>query len=608
MNKDLNPCKQLLGAQFDRVLMDALQSLVDNETDNRVVDYVKHADKKLAQGFSLKPQNAPKFRERIKQKIAASSEIKGSLHALLQQNRKLRYPAPLSLDFLNLHLPAILHLYGREKMLVSLLLDERKELNDIAIDAIANSLPAATDDAVIEAYKSATRSLAEGLLQDLHEDFVPEEKTAGTDDKALRAAETKAAALEEQKAKLERKLEESVATSKEMKAKLNVAEPAAAKVPCLEADLETAKAEISALKAQLKRTEAELAEIRDDQEQAVLSLVRKELEAYSKKWVAGPEEFEAACRETARLTGDADVIARAREVMARQREIDRQSGNRGKLLERLKALQSTMAEAMNLASDAITPLPALAAIIEDLEREAKSISAKLGLDARATDPVALAQTRMALADDPEALQRIKQWLDLMDEMELAGPAAMQKLYAAYHARVSLLYDTRQMVTINRATAPRNPLWHLQQGLADNEAMMLLLDGYNVILTLPDIFGVLDPDKSPGEAVRSMLTDQLQRIGSHSPACEISVYFDGPVAGARTISPRVKVIFSGGTGDHRADRAIIDDLEHLCRERSAVPRILVTSDRELGASAVELGAQVVRVNEFAEFLQAGQAQS
>ncbi len=37
-------------------------------------------------------------------------------------------------------------------------------------------------------------------------------------------------------------------------------------------------------------------------------------------------------------------------------------------------------------------------------------------------------------------------------------------------------------------------------------------------------------------------------------------------------------------------------------------ILVTSDRELGASAAELGAQVVRVNEFAEFLQAGQAHS
>ncbi len=91
-----------------------------------------------------------------------------------------------------------------------------------------------------------------------------------------------------------------------------------------------------------------------------------------------------------------------------------------------------------------------------------------------------------------------------------------------------------------------------------------LDGYKVILTLPDIFGVLDPDNSPGEVVRSMFTDQLQRIGSRSPACEISVYFDSPVAGARTISSHVKVNFSGGTGDHRADRAIIADLEHLCR--------------------------------------------
>ncbi len=49
-----------------------------------------------------------------------------------------------------------------------------------------------------------------------------------------------------------------------------------------------------------------------------------------------------------------------------------------------------MTEAMNLASDAITPLPALKPVIDDLEKEVKSISAKLGLDALAKDPVALA--------------------------------------------------------------------------------------------------------------------------------------------------------------------------------------------------------------------------
>jgi hypothetical protein len=112
--------------------MRELQALADNGSAAEIVTYVKHADRDLGKGFGLKPQNAPKFRERIKQKIAASSEIKSSLHALLQQNRKLRYPAPLSLDFLNLHLSAILHLYGREKVLVSLLLDERKELKEIA--------------------------------------------------------------------------------------------------------------------------------------------------------------------------------------------------------------------------------------------------------------------------------------------------------------------------------------------------------------------------------------------------------------------------------------------------------------------------------------------
>ena len=46
------------------------------------------------------------------------------------------------------------------------------------------------------------------------------------------------------------------------------------------------------------------------------------------------------------------------------------------------------------------------------------------------------------------------------------------------------------------------------------------------------------------------------------------------------------------------RAVCD---YLGRVRSAMTRILVTSDRELGSNAAQRGAQVVRVNEFAELL-------
>ena len=49
------------------------------------------------------------------------------------------------------------------------------------------------------------------------------------------------------------------------------------------------------------------------------------------------------------------------------------------------------------------------------------------------------------------------------------------------------------------------------------------------------------------------------------------------------------------------RVVCVDLDYECRERSAMTRILITSDRELGSNAAQRGAQVVRVNEFAELL-------
>lgn len=592
----------LLNAAFDAALMTEILALVDNAADEEVADYVKHADPDLARGFGIKPQNAPTFRERIKRQISGGKDFSFNLRRLLQRNRKLRYPAPLNVEFLKVHLPAIFALYGREKFLVSLLLDDRKELGEIAADAIDNQLPAATDNAVIEAYKEASRSLAQGLLQDLHEDFVPDEKAAGTaDEGALRAAQSKIASLEEQLSATGRKRDESVAATKEIKARLTVAEAAAAKVPGLESALETAKTELIALKAKLKSAEAELADLKENQEQAVLALVQKELEEYHRKWIVAPEKFETACRETLKLARDGDVLARAREVMARQREMDRASGNRGQLQARMEALRAAREEATGLAKDAITPLPALKTVIDDLGQEIAGIAAKLGMDAPAPDFVGLAQARIAGAGDAKELQSINQWLDLMDEMGIVDARSMQNLYEAYHAKISLVYDTRQPVAIVPAREPQNALWRLKQGLAGNETMLLLLDGYNVILSLPDIYGGVNPDKSPGEEVRSMLTAQLQRIAASSPACEIRIYFDGPVSGARSISGNVKVIFSGGEGDHRADRAICDDLDYECRERSAMTRILITSDRELGSNAAQRGAQVVRVNEFAELL-------
>ena len=117
---------------------------------------------------------------------------------------------------------------------------------------------------------------------------------------------------------------------------------------------------------------------------------------------------------------------------------------------------------------------------------------------------------------------------------------------------------------------------------------------------------------PAAASDAALMEEILALVDNAPDEEVADYvkhadpdlargFGIKPQNAPTFRERIKRRISGGEGGHRADRAICDDLDYECRERSALTRILVTSDRELGSNAAQRGAQVVRVNEFAELL-------
>jgi hypothetical protein len=87
-----------------------------------------------------------------------------------------------------------------------------------------------------------------------------------------------------------------------------------------------------------------------------------------------------------------------------------------------------------------------------------------------------------------------------------------------------------------------------------------------------------------------------------PDCDVRVYFDGPEAAQRSHGANVREIYSGGAGDHRADNAILADLDYLCATMSAMPRLLVTDDRELAAAAAKRNTRIMRSLQFGALLE------
>jgi len=79
---------------------------------------------------------------------------------------------------------------------------------------------------------------------------------------------------------------------------------------------------------------------------------------------------------------------------------------------------------------------------------------------------------------------------------------------------------------------------------------------------------------------------------------VRVYFDGPDRQEATAATNVRVIYSGGAGANRADRALLEYLEF---RRGTTGLWLVTDDRELAGKAGALGAARFSVSEFVALL-------
>ena len=129
-----------------------------------------------------------------------------------------------------------------------------------------------------------------------------------------------------------------------------------------------------------------------------------------------------------------------------------------------------------------------------------------------------------------------------------------------------------------------------------DVMPVLIDGHNLIGRLPDI-SLADPDDE------ARLVSRLQAYAGRTGK-QVTVIFDRGMPGGRSRAlsrGRVEVVFAP-TG-RRADRVL---KERIRRARDPGELTVVTSDREVIATARDRGARVVRAETFVTELEASPA--
>ncbi len=122
--------------------------------------------------------------------------------------------------------------------------------------------------------------------------------------------------------------------------------------------------------------------------------------------------------------------------------------------------------------------------------------------------------------------------------------------------------------------------------------LVLIDGHNLLYALRPRFAAQLVDGHPGTAAREALVAQLV-AAFDQPGQVVRIYFDGGEAHVEQRSPQVEVIYPGGAGDQRADRAILAALApQATSAREHDTAVVVTRDIKLARRARKRGARVI----------------
>ncbi len=330
--------------------------------------------------------------------------------------------------------------------------------------------------------------------------------------------------------------------------------------------------------------------------------VQKNLNDTLRQWLVPVRQLNAALVDAQH----SDLPSRAAELLERQRAVDLQYGNRTAMNGQIEQRRQLLTQIQHARREALNPLPELRHIAAQLVREIADLTARLGLptDASSSPVVTALLATTNEAKTLDELAQMRQFIQQATGFNLLQKEDLEQLYGALNETANRLYDqakiTREM---DREPAPSR--FFLRRAVVQGDAFTLFIDGHNVLFELAEIFSPYFLDGIPKAKAREVLGQRLTRIFAQSGA-EVILYFDGEEPTQSSLSAQVRVLFSGGTGAHRADTAILQHLLVLQQAGYAAPLCLVTRDADFARQAKAMGVIILHPEEFAIAVDLAQA--
>jgi hypothetical protein len=577
------------------------------QTINRLPDsYVVEMGRKcLPGGFT----HAHPIRTRIAEMLRGDKPIPPWLLLVLRENAPgVQIMRVLSFEGLASLVEAFILLKGRDSVALPLLLDARDKVHHLGAEVLARKqhVPLKADAA------AATRVLCQFIDAYLlcmadtaitppagQSPVLPEKPEPDTYDpqevvQLLGALGDRVKEQEAANRSLQQSLQEQAEKHREQIAK--ALQPVTDANKRIRAERDEARQRLREVTDEKEMLAARWQELNTTLAAQIALGVAQQTSALIRKWLAAPLAEERQLGELSPRT--TNLLARAEQALEAQARQDRAAGNRLELERQLAQLRQTRERLATAAQVAIRPLPALQAVLAEVQEElrcAEGALANHSADDLLTDKLLVSINRAATWG--EAQQRSELVQQLVDA-ELVPERDRRRLYDALQRKFSLLMETCEPAEADIADHG----WSLREVIYRDRPALLLLDGHNLLFRLEDIFRpCYEADGHPGRQARERLVEIARSLLAGRSNLRVRICFDAPQYEAVVLSPNLAIEYSGGQGEHRADARIGAQLAWRRPDELGQKWYVVTDDRAVRRQAVKDGARYVPADLFAVLL-------
>jgi hypothetical protein len=360
---------------------------------------------------------------------------------------------------------------------------------------------------------------------------------------------------------------------------------------------QTAEAALRQKTREWEAASAELARETSRREARLTAAVDLALANEFHGWLTNARAVEDAATHPAAQT---DLLAQAEAALRKQREIDRHSGNRAVLGERRDCLAKALQNVRSALRNALRRTPELQTAESALAAEIRKLDDLLEPDAPASPLEDALAARIHAAHDNE-LPRLRELPGIFASLQVLDSAAIARLRNAFQKRLAAVEAIGIEPPPAQETAPLHPAAdQLARALTGREAAILLVDGHNVLFGLPSRYNPVRGTSLTEAEKRLLLANDIVRIAAPNPALRVWIVFDGPTHSDMQAAPNVRVTYSGGKGEHRADGVLLDNIRFFKSASPDTPVILASNDQDLCINARRLGARDLPVLDLGAF--------